>query len=411
MTSSNRRRSAHPFPALAAAAALLIAGACSDSPTGPGGSQGGDLLVVTSIADQSGTGGSSFVQTVDLDQASVNNAGAWEQTFYPYASIHGDDVIVTQHLYGDQMVRYVRGGDGQLTEAGRMNLPPGSLGSSVVYASSTKAYVALTYAGRILIFDPRTMTPEGEIDLTTLGIARNPGNPDDRNPEPATLHIRDGRLYVGLQQLVTAFASADGADIAIFDVATDTFEKVIHDPRTAAPGRYGYNDSMFVDEAGDLYVYAVASFGFVPGQTGGILRIRAGETEFDPDYFVDISDAEVDVPGGRVSFMNGFGYGGGGWAYAIAEVPAMGSNPPNYAADRNFQPVRIHLATGAIEVLPLPASNGIASGVTRHGDHILFGLSTVSGVGIYRYDPTTGTASTSPVVSTVGDPTHVLAFD
>lgn len=393
---------------LCASAPLLACG--GDEPTGPT-STSGRLLLITNIADQGGVSGSAFVQTIGLDVGSVTNADAFEQVYFPYASIQGNQVIVTQGIAGDQAVRYVRGTDGRLSEAGRMNLSPGGFATSVVFASATKAYVPLVNAGKILIFNPQTMTATGEIDLTTLDIARNPSNPGDRNPEPAVLHLRDGKLFVALQQLVTGFASADGADIAVFDATTDEFEKVIHDSRAAGPGRFGYNQTMFEDEQGDLYVYCVASFGAVPGQKAGILRIRNGQTDFDQSYFVNVTDAAVNVQGGRVGLFNGLGYGGNGYLYAIALVPPLFSNPPDYARDRAFQVVRVRLATGAIEVLPLPLTGGGASGVAFVDGKVIFGLSTTSGVGLYTYDPSTGQASDRPVVNTVGDPHVVLAFE
>lgn len=392
-------------------ALILAIGCSSDSPSGPGDDAGaGDFLLITTVANDSGADGASFVQAVGLDRSEVSNAEAFEQTFRPYPYVHGDDVIIVQGGYGDQMVRYVRGSDGTLAEAGRMSLPPGSFGAGVVYASSTKAYLALTQAGKVLIFNPQTMTTTGEIDLTSVGIARNPPNPDDINPEPVLVVIRDGKLFVSLHQAVTGFASADGADIAIIDVATDQFEKVIHDARSASPGVFGFNQSFFVDEQGDLYVYCVASYGFVPGQEGGILRIRSGETEFDPDYFVNLSTAAVDVPGGRLGFLALPAYDGNGQLYGIAEVPALASNPPNYAEDLNFQAVRITLSTGQVTALPLPPSNAIGTGVAIHDGQVVFGLSTATDVGLYTYDPATGEASAEPVVTTAGDPTHLIAF-
>jgi hypothetical protein len=269
--------------------------------------------------------------------------------------------------------------------------------------------MALTFAGKVLIFNPQTMTPTGQIDLTTLGIARNPANPSDRNPEPVLLAIRGGKLFVTLHQLVTGFASADGADIAIFDLATDQFEKVARDSRTAACGAFGYYQSFFVDEQNDLYVYCIASYGFVPGQKGGILRIRSGQTEFDPSYFLNLSDATVDVPGGRLGFAALPAYAGG-HLYGIAEVPALASNPPSYARDRNFQAVRINLSTRQITVLPLPPGNGIGTGVAIRDGLVVFGLSTATGVGLYTYNPANGQTSAGPVVRTAGDPTHLIAF-
>ncbi|MEM6646533.1 MAG: hypothetical protein AAF730_09805, partial [Bacteroidota bacterium] len=152
-------------------------------------------------------------------------------------------------------------------------------------------------------------------------------------------------------------------------------------------------------------------FGFVPGQKAGLLRIRQGANAFDPNYFVNTTDATVGVEGGRIGLFNGLGYGGGGQLYAIVQVPALQSNPPNFATDRAFQAVSVDLATGSTDVLPLPLGNSIATGVAFVDDLVVFGLSTSSGVGLYTYDPASGLASSSPVVSTQGDPTRVLAFE
>lgn len=418
MNRSMAGRPARPLPFSArrmlALALTFGTAACSDNgPSGPAGVSGGDLLLVTTIANPSGTEGSSFIQTVDLARSQVSNADAHEQTFIPYASIRGDDVIVTQHLAGDQAVRYVRGSDGRLNEAGRLNLPAGGVGANVLFVGPTRAYVSVSEAGRIIEFDPQTMTQTGEIDLTGLGLARDPSNPDGRNPNPSVMLERGGRLYVALQQLVgLGFASADGVDVAIFDAATGELESVAHDPRASSPGRMGYNDTMFVDEHGDLYVMCVASWGFAPGQKAGILRIRSGETTFDPDYFVNLTDAPVDVAGGRIGFLNSARFGHDGHVYGIAEVPGLLSNPPQYGTDRAYQPVRVDLASGQVEVLPFPPSSGLAAGgVTLLDGLVVFGLSTSNGAGLYTYDPVTGQASGEPVVATQGDPTLVLAFE
>jgi hypothetical protein len=70
-------------------------------------------------------------------------------------------------------------------------------------------------------------------------------------------------------------------DIAVIDVATDRYERVIHDSRVSSPGRYGIAGTLSLDENGDLYVYGHASFGSNPAQTQGILRIRRGATRQD----------------------------------------------------------------------------------------------------------------------------------
>lgn len=390
---------------------LALAVGCSDSPSGPGEDQGGDFLLITSVANEAGSDGSSFVQTIGLGQSSVDNSGAFEQSFRPYPFVNGNDVVLLQGQAGDQAFRYERASDGQLSEAGVLSLPPGSAASGVAFASATKAYIALTFTGKILIFNPQTMTATGEIDLTTLGIARNPSNPSDVNPEPVLMVIRDGKLFVTLHQLVTGFASADGADIAVIDVATDSYEKVIQDPRTATCGPFGSYESVFVDENGDLYVYCAASYGFVPGQEHGFLRILSGQTEFDSSYFLNLSAAAPSVPGEQISVINAPVYAGGGQVYAMAEVPALRPNPPNYARDLFYQAVRLDLATEQVTVLPLPVARPIGSGLEFHEGQVIFGISTATGVGLYTYDPVSGDVSDAPIVNTAGDPSYLIAFD
>jgi hypothetical protein len=112
-----------------AASVLTIAACGEDTPFDPDAGGGdGSLLLAVSIPDQSGQNGSSFFQTVSLDQPSVTNANAFEQTFFPYAFTHGNTVIVLQGVYGDRAVRYVRVPDGKLSEGGHLDLPAGGAG-------------------------------------------------------------------------------------------------------------------------------------------------------------------------------------------------------------------------------------------------------------------------------------------
>ncbi|MEM1268569.1 MAG: hypothetical protein AAGI08_00850 [Bacteroidota bacterium] len=396
----------------AALAVLFLFSACDstsdnadpDPPAAP------DVLLVTTVPDQTGQSGSSFVQTISLDDGNVTDADAFEQTFFVYAHARGDEVITTQNIAGDEMTRYVRGADGELSEAGRLTLPAGAAASNVVWASDTRAYVSMLFSGQLLAFNPQTMTEIETIDLTALGIARNPANADDTNPEPGVMIVSGGKLYVGLQQFVAPFASANGIDIAVFDAATGAFERVISSPNSASPGRYGFNQTMFVDENGDLYVYGIASFGFIPGQRPGFLRIRSGATEFD-DYFLDTSAISLPVPGGETGTMNGMVYGGDGFVYGTIEVLSGRSNPPNYLTDFNWQPVRFNLAQGTGEVLPIAAGNGFSTGVGLIDGRVLFGLSTPAASGIYAYDLATNQAEADPIVTISSQPQVILGFD
>ena len=209
-----------------------------------------NLIIANGVPDQSGQDGSTFIQAISSQTPSVTNANAIEQTFFAYTHVRGREVIVTPNTQSDVATRYIVGEDGLLNQTGQLTLPAGGFSANVVWASDTRAFVSLIFAGQIIEFNPQTMTETAVIDLTTLGIARNPANPDDTNPEPGVMLLRDGKLYVALQQFFAPFANADGVDIAVFDINTLAFEQVISTELSGGPGRYGYNQTMFVDEAG-----------------------------------------------------------------------------------------------------------------------------------------------------------------
>ena len=391
-------------------AAILIAGCCftncTNDDTEP--SRPGEYFIATYLPTDAPLTGSSFLHTGAIENGStLSSADALEATPFAYTFVNGNEVIVTSYYLGDQVIRYTRTADGRLQEAGRFTAPASSGPMNVLYANSSKAYLSLSSVGKILIFNPQTMTISGEIDLNQLDIARNPVNPEDTNPDPAVMAIRDGKLYVSLWQVTNSFFSADGTDIAVFDSSTDTFEGVISDPRMATPGRAGYNESMFVDEAGDLYIHGIASFGFVPGQKTGFLRIRKGESRFDPDYFFDLTSLSTSLPGSRVTYFAGLQYAGEGEVFGQIEVPGLFSSPPDYVNDRNYQPVKVNLLDKTLEVLPLPAGNGYSAAVSVEEDRVLFGLSAQSGSGIFSYDRKSGEGTATPVVKTNGSPSNI----
>ncbi|MEM9996719.1 MAG: hypothetical protein AAF809_03375, partial [Bacteroidota bacterium] len=357
-----------------------------------------------------GAEGSSFLQAVSLDAGSVTNAAALESTFQPFIYGRGRSILAVPNLFSDQVLRYDVGDGGALTVGGQLTLPGGSLSTDALWVSESRALVNAITTGIVTEFDPRTMTVTRTVDFTTLGIARNPDNPADTNPEPSTMVIRDGKLYVALQQQFAPFASTSGTDVAVLDAETLAFERVIRDDRSAGAGRGGAAESMFVDEQGDLYVYAVASFGFVPGQEGGFLRIRAGEMAFDPDYFLAVTSAQIDVPGGLTGPLAGQFVYRDGFVYTVSQTPGALSNPPNFASDLAFQPVRINLAAQTVEKLPLPPGTSASSGVVERDGLILFGLGTATATGVYSYDPATGQASDGPILATEGAPQAFVAL-
>ena len=224
--------------------------------------------------------------------------------------------------------------------------------------------------------------------------------------------IRDGKLFVGLGQMISMFAVHPSAYVLVVDVATDTVEKMITDERTCGVGIYlGFTGGMFVDDIGDLYVYGMAMMGYQPGVKDGFLRIRKGETEFDPSYFFSIQDISLpDVPGNIGTYMFGMVYTGGSTGYGFICIPALMSDPPDYVNDRNYQPFKLDLSAKTTEKIALSPTPGFAHAVCKYKDKVVFGLSSVDGDGLYTYDLNTGEVSSKPVVSTEGMPYFIMGF-
>lgn len=117
--------------------------------------------------------------------------------------------------------------------------------------------------GKIAIFDPTTMTQQGEIDLTSLGVS-------DSNPDPSAMLLRDGLLFVGLSQMVGGWIPPQDrpySDIAIIDTQTDKLLKMITDKTSgiSMPTRPIDRYSIFMDEKKDIYISCMGGFGMVKG--------------------------------------------------------------------------------------------------------------------------------------------------
>jgi hypothetical protein len=185
------------------------------------------------------------------------------------------------------------------------------------------------------------------------------------------------------------------------------------DDRSTWAGSVNEQKSIFFDENGDMYIFCVASYGFGgPTQKAGFLRIKNGESKFDPSYFFNTSDYSIEnIPGNKVDYLQRMRYTGNGIVYSTGNIYALASNPPDYVKDRTYGSFKVDVRNKTITKLELPYSNGQSACVLPIDGKVLWGLATSTGVGIYSYDPATNSTSSSPVVNTQGDPSIIERFD
>ena len=102
---------------------------------------------------------------------------------------------------------------------------------------------------------------------------------------------RGADLIFGYQQLVdSAKGVADSVYIAILDGKEYAVKALDSDGRSAAAG-FTYFSSSFTAENGDVYflTFPFAYIGNNPSKPSAILRVKAGETKIDDEYFFNVT--------------------------------------------------------------------------------------------------------------------------
>jgi hypothetical protein len=343
----------------------------------------------------------------DLDIANYTNDKAryHPDDHWPIVESYKDFVFVLPSNSGRIMKKYEREPDGSLSNVGSMTIPQGTETPDMVIENDTRGYISLLQLGKIAVFNPTTMQISNYIDLTS----HTKGN--DGSPDPANLLLRNNKLYVAcLQKMPFGNTSAWPAQILIIDLANGNSITSTTDNRSTIAGSRLDPKSMFFDENGDLYIFCQASYGIQDGQKCGFLRIRNGETNYDPTYFFNVADYNMaHIPGGRIRNFHHMQYVSNGILYSTGNVYVL-SFLDDFA-DKTFASFKVDLTNKVITKLELPYSNGYAGSVLAYQNKIYWGLASVDGVGLYSYDPATNFASTDPVITTAGDPVSIQTFE
>lgn len=350
---------------------------------------------------------SSFLGTHEgLNNPNYNNSEAFEEVAYPFTYSFNNYVFVSPNFYGDVVKRYRLDETGNLTPDEQMIMEENSFPSNIYFASETKAYISLKDKAKVVVFNPATLEMTGEIDL--LGTEYAIGT--DNNPDPGAIIERGGKLFIALQQNNSFATSENGAYVLVVDESSLTIEKMISDNRLDWVGRPGMQETFTLTENGDIYVYCLGSFGYVPEQHHGFLRIKNGESEFDPDYVFNMTDLSIDgVEGGTTSHINQAFYNGENTMYATAKAPALALDQ-DFFKERPFYSLKLDLQNKTAEKLDIPLTNFYSGDVTKLGEQIIFSISSEEAVGLYTYDLQSEESSSEPVITTDGDPIYIMVI-
>ena len=397
-----------------AAFALAFTACDNDDDINGSESSVGKILFSTTVTNPSGDSGSGYLQAVASLEGGTHysNANAIPLGFGSYHCVckSGNIYLFPDYMGGTELKlrRYVLNDNNQLELKGAMTLPANSSAAIVVEANAEKAYVCCQSLDMIIAFNPQTMTELSRIDVSSL---RNEGV----SAYPGALYIRDGILYVALEQYNSQWLPQENSlEMALYNVKDDSFIKKIRNTSLGlcGPTRPVDNQSIFEDEKGDLYVNCTGSFGYIPGLDAGIARIKKGETEFDESYSINFSHLKVE--GLRCDYLNILAkcdYVGNGKLYAYGFAYALDPDNPNTYIARLGVPVIVDIynkTAKVIEGLPLSNGHGIAMG--RHGNKMVYGSANDEYNGFSTVDLTTGKVETK-VATVDGFPSFFYSFE
>jgi hypothetical protein len=228
-----------------------------------------------------------------------------------------------------EMTRFDVTAELELVEGPRLSFLDYGLsgGGNPIFLAEDRAYVLSPALDVIVVFDPKNMEITGTIDVE---LPERPGL--------ETYALDPYRFGDSVVFLLTSESSESetihrGVTAMIVSAKNDDPPKFVEDDRCTG------GDGAYVDKRGDLYVRANAIWGKYAAYGDEreqvktcMLRIPAGETEFDPDFVVDFKeltgtyvngpwfhvegskylahvwDPEVPIPEDAGEFWNGEGY-------------------------------------------------------------------------------------------------------
>lgn len=250
-------------------------------------------------------------------------------------SVHGGYVFVEAD---GVMTRFSVNEDLELVNEERFswkNFGVGAINASYnVFVSDRRAFAFAPDLGLVLIWDPEGMTLVDTVEFEV-----------PKRPDGMFTYAYDGHV-VGenvIWNLVSdnwdAGTIYPAATLAILDVEGEGPLRFVEDERCVPGG------PSFVDEDGDYYVHAGAEYGYFVAygeQAGGrtcLLRVNAGERDFDPSYLLDyeqLTGTHYTYPWIRVTDSQWF-------AYAWDAAEPLPESAGDYWDNAAFRPILVDL--------------------------------------------------------------------
>ena len=340
------------------------------------------------------TGETMFIGTMSLDH--TDDLGKdFVEVGTRAGVVYYDNSLFIADLDVGSISRYSLAENNKLGKVTATLTLAGTWANHIYFVNEEKAYLG-GMLDSLIIINPKTMKKTGAIDLSKYK------NKDALVVSPGTGVIVDGRLYVGLLQNVSDYATGNEAQVAIIDVKKDSVLAVAKDDRIAAVGSLDDSQNQaFIVSDGYIYCYSNASWGYAPGQIDGFLRIKVGETKFDKDYaWLITKDVAIDgvTKKGNFKYLSPASNEKDGLVYAflnvMVDLQQTWTDMDSYH-NNTCKPVQVDLANKKIKALPIGYSSSWASygKYVEDDGNVIFAVSTEEdGNAYFRYDPKTDKA-------------------
>jgi hypothetical protein len=333
---------------------VFLATSCSEDTPEP--QAAGEFALVTASLNADGSTRAFYLQRASVSSSlSIDNSAATELAAATAAMIHSYNgaVYFSDYATERKIQRWIIDDSNNATMTGEISTSELTFQGNTAFKDASTAFVG-GISTEVIIFNPTTMQKTGKIDISAfseIGTSTEFPMPGGTiGAESITdMVIRGNQLFLAvfpMTEVATYTPGKEGCTLLIIDLNmvdpnsqdnSDAVVKRIYDTRgswTGAWGSGGGSSFMNVDENGDLYVLCHNNW------TGGramfnkpaaILRVPAGSSDFDPNYYFDLESA---AEGDGSPVINFEYYGNGKFLAAVQDPTAIDpENPFSYFID------------------------------------------------------------------------------
>ncbi|MGJ5643132.1 DUF4374 domain-containing protein [Formosa sp. S-31] len=377
-------------------AAVSMMSCSSDDDSNDSGSSVTEKPFALSLAIQGSEGGFTYY-TVPFEDVmegtlSASGQGIEQPGYYDFTKV--DNTIYSiGGLDNTDVSAITQNADQTLSTEGNVSLNESIL-DLVKADDETLISVSLpsTVGGVVTfrLFDANTVSITETVELPSSDLH----SATDAVPAYSGLRVVGNHVFLSYYMSnPTTWATeyTDQAQVAVYSYPELEFIKVITDDRVGPIGGFNIKSGLEVDEAGNIYAISHSNPANGYSQStkpAGILKINAGETEFDQEYFFDV---EAAADGHNISHLKYIGNG-----KAFVEVNTAARSEQGTWSDSPLRSAVVDLnnfTVNYIDGVPLHNGDGRRLAALYNNGYVYLCIPEDGSIHLYRMDTTNYTST------------------